>query len=492
MKREFSVIILLLYILAVASADKIPRRVLRERMPPIVFVNGQQTVKHRGAPVDQMVCLQGDSRMAQTAMCKIVEGSTSDDVTWKCEMDLPEGVRLGEFRIICEGWTHADDLYYATQTCQLEYNLVGKPIQRPPPPPPPQAPAPQAPRPPVQQQQQHQSASAPPTTSNQCQDGNPCVSETLCDLQGNCKYTLCNPQDSKCIAEARVKLAKEEFDRARAKLDRERDQVRIQNIKNRPGGEEVIFIVVGLFWLVVLVGLVVFIVWLANGAIERRPTRVICDAPVSASFLLPNRDHYRCLQHSSFGSCTNCMWYPRSWSISRCRSWRPSSSANVSITNQNIVHSSSSTSTGWNGGSGVTGTCGVSGASSGHYEPTEPTGKTNVSTSFGTSQSRPDTTATEIYSEPTAKETSIPDVEPVPIVKSTGFGKSCARAESIADEGSTTFNHTPTYSTPAASESDSSSTSWFNSGWGSSSSSSGGWGGGSKTKSSGFGKSSGR
>lgn len=101
-----------------------PHRVLKENMPPILFINGERTARHRGEAVPQMVCKRGNPDLARTAMCEVA-GGKGDNVIFKCQMELPDGLKLGKFEVGCEGWAGPDDNYWATGTCQLEYEIVG-------------------------------------------------------------------------------------------------------------------------------------------------------------------------------------------------------------------------------------------------------------------------------------------------------------------------------------------------------------------------------
>ena len=122
-----STILCLFVLLGLSVCFETPHRVLKENMPPILFINGEMTSRHRGAPIPQMVCKRGDGSLARTALCEVA-GGTGDDVIFKCQMELPNGLKLGKFEVGCEGWSGPDDNYWATGTCQLEYEIVGAPV----------------------------------------------------------------------------------------------------------------------------------------------------------------------------------------------------------------------------------------------------------------------------------------------------------------------------------------------------------------------------
>ena len=87
---------------------------------------GEMTNARRSSPVPQMSCKGGPCQYAPTtAMCRNI-GFDGSDVTWKCEAELPKGVKFGKVEVSCEGHGSRDDEYVLKGSCGLEYQLVGE------------------------------------------------------------------------------------------------------------------------------------------------------------------------------------------------------------------------------------------------------------------------------------------------------------------------------------------------------------------------------
>lgn len=117
--------------LAIASALASERVHIRD-VSALTFAAGKMTEQHRGSPVPQLACRGGSgARYAsevRTAHCRNI-GWDGGQVVWECETQLPPGLQLGPFDVVCEGWRPGDTEYVGSGTCQLEYELVGAPLR---------------------------------------------------------------------------------------------------------------------------------------------------------------------------------------------------------------------------------------------------------------------------------------------------------------------------------------------------------------------------
>lgn len=117
--------ILIPFQVAVSWYESTPRQRLVREMDDIYFRADQMTLSHRHPSKLQMVC-SGDNCIPISYARywrKPLIGPIVD-------MPLPDGVTLGDYNIVCEGWDEDDKFYYASGTCQLQYTLVGKPFTR--------------------------------------------------------------------------------------------------------------------------------------------------------------------------------------------------------------------------------------------------------------------------------------------------------------------------------------------------------------------------
>lgn len=95
----------------------------------LVFSSDAKTTARRSSPIPQMSCIGGSCEYApSTAACKNI-GFDGRDVTWKCECELPKGIRLGPVTVSCEGFGYADDPNVLVGSCGLEYKLEGHAVK---------------------------------------------------------------------------------------------------------------------------------------------------------------------------------------------------------------------------------------------------------------------------------------------------------------------------------------------------------------------------
>ncbi|TNY20102.1 hypothetical protein DMC30DRAFT_352855, partial [Rhodotorula diobovata] len=86
----------------------------------------KRTASRRTSPIPQLTCRGSPCRTYQpdVVQCVAVGTDGAGGLEWKCEADLPRGVRFGEVQVGCEGWDGPDDAYVLRGSCGLEYELV--------------------------------------------------------------------------------------------------------------------------------------------------------------------------------------------------------------------------------------------------------------------------------------------------------------------------------------------------------------------------------
>ncbi|PRQ70407.1 Protein of unknown function (DUF1183)-domain containing protein, partial [Rhodotorula toruloides] len=87
--------------------------------------SNRRTASRRLPPVPQLTCKGSACRKYQpdVVQCVAVGSDGAGGLEWKCEADLPNGVRFGEVGVSCEGWDGPDDPYIVRASCGLTYSL---------------------------------------------------------------------------------------------------------------------------------------------------------------------------------------------------------------------------------------------------------------------------------------------------------------------------------------------------------------------------------
>jgi len=121
-------VLTILSLLLVPSSAGIAKNAMRlEDVTTLVFTKNEMTAARRSSAVPQLLCTEGACQYApNTAMCKNI-GFDGRDVAWKCEAELPKGIKFGKVQVSCEGFANRDDEYVLKGSCGLEYSLEGKP-----------------------------------------------------------------------------------------------------------------------------------------------------------------------------------------------------------------------------------------------------------------------------------------------------------------------------------------------------------------------------
>ena len=119
--------VLLLALLAAASAYTDPDRVHLRDIPSLLFVEGKQTQSRRGKYYPQLVRTGGSAPAnAEQHLANVLctnKGFDGRNVNWRCEANLPDWLALGKFEILCEGFEGPNDEYSLRGSCSLEYQL---------------------------------------------------------------------------------------------------------------------------------------------------------------------------------------------------------------------------------------------------------------------------------------------------------------------------------------------------------------------------------
>ncbi|GAA5895695.1 hypothetical protein JCM8208_005302 [Rhodotorula glutinis] len=89
----------------------------------------RHTASRRTSPVPQLTCRGAPCRAYQppVVQCTAVGSSGLGALEWKCDADLPRGVRFGAVEVGCEGWDGPGDEWVLRGSCGLEYELVRAP-----------------------------------------------------------------------------------------------------------------------------------------------------------------------------------------------------------------------------------------------------------------------------------------------------------------------------------------------------------------------------
>ena len=97
----------------------------------LLFQQNQMTSCARTAPINQLNCIEGSAGLCakysnQITSIKCSNSGTDDsnNVIWKCESDLPNGLIFGLTQVSCEGCKSSADELKITGSCGIFYQLV--------------------------------------------------------------------------------------------------------------------------------------------------------------------------------------------------------------------------------------------------------------------------------------------------------------------------------------------------------------------------------
>ncbi|KZT59143.1 DUF1183-domain-containing protein [Calocera cornea HHB12733] len=82
------------------------------QIPTLTFHSDRKTAARRTAPIPQLACKGPACKRFQPDAVQCYNmGGAGNDVQWRCEADLPEGIRMGGVEVSCEGWARPGDEY---------------------------------------------------------------------------------------------------------------------------------------------------------------------------------------------------------------------------------------------------------------------------------------------------------------------------------------------------------------------------------------------
>ncbi|KAI9635608.1 uncharacterized protein MKK02DRAFT_44300 [Dioszegia hungarica] len=105
-----------------AANRKVPLAAVRY----VNFHSDAYTVARRTDPIPQQTCVGAPCARYQPAniLCENIGSDGMGGFQWKCEADLPTGLRFGKVDVSCEGWERPGDSNILHGSCGLTYDLV--------------------------------------------------------------------------------------------------------------------------------------------------------------------------------------------------------------------------------------------------------------------------------------------------------------------------------------------------------------------------------
>ncbi|GAA5902490.1 uncharacterized protein JCM6883_001424 [Sporobolomyces salmoneus] len=101
-------------------------RIPMTSLTALTLHSNRKTTSRRHPPVPQLTCEGKLCRQYQPSIVQCVK--VGDDgvggLEWKCEAELPKGIRFGKLEVGCEGWDGPDDPFVLKASCGLTYRLV--------------------------------------------------------------------------------------------------------------------------------------------------------------------------------------------------------------------------------------------------------------------------------------------------------------------------------------------------------------------------------
>ncbi|EJU04673.1 DUF1183-domain-containing protein [Dacryopinax primogenitus] len=87
-------------------------RVKLSDIKTLTFHADRKTFSRRTSPIPQLTCKGAACKHYKPDVIQCYNmGGAGNDVQWRCEADLPEGMRLGGVEVSCEGWRAPGDEY---------------------------------------------------------------------------------------------------------------------------------------------------------------------------------------------------------------------------------------------------------------------------------------------------------------------------------------------------------------------------------------------
>ncbi|KAG9390893.1 Protein of unknown function DUF1183, TMEM66 [Carpediemonas membranifera] len=129
MKTAAILLVFILVVSTLASWESNMSPIDLRSVPVLTFVDGERTTSRRGETYPSMVRVGGSTPQKynpSTIQCRNV-GFDGNSVNWACDAQLAEGVELGRFEIVCEGWNGPGDHLIVPGSCNIEYALKGQP-----------------------------------------------------------------------------------------------------------------------------------------------------------------------------------------------------------------------------------------------------------------------------------------------------------------------------------------------------------------------------
>ncbi|GAA5958003.1 hypothetical protein JCM3765_006229 [Sporobolomyces pararoseus] len=101
-------------------------RIPMTSLTALTLHSDRKTTSRRHPPVPQLTCEGKLCRKYQpdVVQCIKVGEDGVGGLEWKCEADLPKGIRFGEVEVSCEGWDGSEDPFILKGSCGLNYRLV--------------------------------------------------------------------------------------------------------------------------------------------------------------------------------------------------------------------------------------------------------------------------------------------------------------------------------------------------------------------------------
>ncbi|KWU45234.1 DUF1183-domain-containing protein [Rhodotorula sp. JG-1b] len=102
------------------------QRIPLKSLSALTLHANRRTASRRLPPVPQLTCKGSLCRKytPDVVQCVAVGTDGVGGLEWKCDADLPSGLRFGDVDVSCEGWDGPDDPNILRGSCGLTYSLV--------------------------------------------------------------------------------------------------------------------------------------------------------------------------------------------------------------------------------------------------------------------------------------------------------------------------------------------------------------------------------
>lgn len=102
-------------------------KLLLKDVQALTLFKDQMTTGRRSQPIPQVECANCGNYVPDTVQC-LNKGMNGLNANWECKADLPNGIKIKNVEVSCEGYDYPDDPYILEGSCQVSLRVQGSPV----------------------------------------------------------------------------------------------------------------------------------------------------------------------------------------------------------------------------------------------------------------------------------------------------------------------------------------------------------------------------